>query len=145
MLEIINKYRNGKKVICCGSSKGATAALMFGILCKADKIIIGSPQYLIGDYLEENDFYLGVKRCICSEPNATEILNAVLRDLVQKEEYLPKICLLYSSKERHYSDQLSPLIKDLKTRGADLSLLDGEYLDHKDVAKYYPGYLKQNL
>ena len=143
--EIIDKYSKNKKIVCCGSSKGGTAALIFGFLCNASKVIAGSPQYYIGDYLEENDFYLGVKKSICSDCNATEKLNAVLKDLIWNRNHQPKICLLYSSKERHYVDQLLPLIEDLKSRGFDLSLKDGEYPNHQDVGRYYPNYLKSNL
>lgn len=145
VIEIINKYAKNKKLVCCGSSKGGSAALIFGFLCHASSIIVGSPQYYIGDYLEENDFYLEVKKSICSDNNATEKLNSVLRDLIFNGNHFPKVCLLYSSKERHYQDQLLPLIEDLKKSGIVLTLKDGEYPNHQDVGKYYPAFLKSNL
>lgn len=54
---------NARKVICIGSSKGASAALIYGNICGANDIIIGSPQYHIADYLSSNDYH----RCILNE------------------------------------------------------------------------------
>ena len=54
---LIKKYGSNKEIICCGTSKGAWAALFYGIRLNVSKIIVGSPQYYIGTYLNEKPYH----------------------------------------------------------------------------------------
>lgn len=54
--EIAEKCR-AKKIVFAGSSKGGSAALLYGFRMNVNQIICGSPQYKIGDYLNANDYH----------------------------------------------------------------------------------------
>ena len=57
VLSLIRRIREkagAKRVIGVGSSKGGTAALLFGCMLPMDAVIIGAPQYYIGRYMQEH-------------------------------------------------------------------------------------------
>lgn len=72
-----DKYNN---IIFCGSSKGGTAALLYGLKMNVTKIIIGSPQYKIGEYLLQNEYHkLLLKEIIGDSGVTVDFLNNILK------------------------------------------------------------------
>ena len=147
VLDIINQIKNDcsiKHIIMVGSSKGGSSALMYSLKMDCvDSVVIGAPQYYIGNYLMTKK-HLPVLKAICGDEsiNSIERLNTLLPSLIQNSESKPIIYIHYSSEEHTYEEHVSPLIKDLRKHGycvyEDSSYT---YKDHKDVAKYFPQYL----
>ena len=54
LIRRIREQTGAKRVIGVGSSKGGTAALLFGCMLPMDAVIIGAPQYYIGSYMKEH-------------------------------------------------------------------------------------------
>ena len=86
--ELIDKYSYGKKVYFCGTSKGGSAALLYGLEHPDSVIVSGSPQYYIGDYLNQNDYHRKIKDAICSTSNTDEILNNLLSSSIKEHASL---------------------------------------------------------
>ena len=139
IIDIISQHSLNKKLFFCGTSKGGSAALFYGLLMNADHIIIGSPQYFIGDYLKQNNYHIKIAESICPSGNRTMLLNSILKETICNKTFTGDINLLFSSNEGSYKDHLEPLIFDLKK--FNLSVYDAQYSSHNQVAYYYPNYL----
>ncbi len=137
------------KVICLGSSKGGSSALMYGILNEADTVVIGSPQYYVGDYLDETEYRAQIMERITGKvrSEAQNELNQLLPDLINSKRtgHKPDVYLHYSVKEPAYAHHVANLIPDLRKNGFHVFEDVHEYLEHADVAKEFPKFLQRTL
>lgn len=143
---IINR-NNIKKIIFIGSSKGGFAALNFGLEWKDSAIIIGAPQYYLGDWLnspanqETLNYIVG---SITSEK--VEYLNRMLPNKLEKcRENNSKIYLHYSTEEHTYKEHIQYLLEDIKSYGYAYEVDEKDYIDHGKVSLYFPPYLVKTL
>lgn len=144
--EITNKG-NYKKVIYVGTSKGAYAALNFGIEKNVD-MIIGAPQYYLGDYLNDEGEKLGTLKYIVGNINDENIkvLNNLLPNKVMNaDNYKGKIYLHYSTEEHTYEEHIKWLIDDFDKKGIDYEEDVCTYTNHSDVSLHFPNYLVSTL
>lgn len=132
-----------EEMFFCGTSKGGTSALYYGLLCKADKVIIGSPQYYLGDYLSENEYHKNILTSICNDVEAVDILNDLLPTLIKKNicKETVETFIMYSDKERSYESHLKPLIDDLKASGVKVTEKMQNYSNHSDIGLFYPEWM----
>lgn len=140
----IRKKYGINETITAGSSKGGSAALMYGILCKSEKVVIGAPQYYLGSYLN-TDAHKCLLKAIMGNTSveSVEKLNCVLRDKISGEYAgRPDVYIHYSPQEHTYSEHIKDMITDLKANGFTV-YEDNEYSykEHNEVAKYFPVYL----
>lgn len=141
--EIINKYSLNRTTYYLGTSKGGTAALMYGIKNNGDYIIAGSPQLYIGDYLNENDYHRELLFGISKRKDAIDILNNVLVKIInEKNMFNGKIFLLISSKEESFSHHIEPLISIL-SKYNNLNYTDRLFCNHNDVGLFFADYAKK--
>lgn len=141
---IISKYSEGKITYFCGTSKGGSAALLYGLRLNGDFIICGSPQYYIGSYLSENAYHRQLMAGICRSSNAKDLLNDLLPKEVSKHGN-KKVFLLISKNEKSYAEHLKPLIYDLEQNQYQLSVFDARYQNHDEVGLYFVSYIEQIL
>lgn len=145
IVALIAKYAKNRM----GSSKGGSAALLYGILCRADMTISGAPQYYIGDYLNCDSHRKILKGIYgSSEQEAVIALNEILPCAVKDhagDSHL-KVYVHCSKNEHTYKDHVEAMVRDLNQNGYSV-LLDAEYyyMDHQDVAKHFPPYLLKVL
>ena len=132
-----------KETIFVGTSKGGTSALYYGLLMHADKILIGSPQYRIGDYLSENEYHQRILDSIINIEDGIDKqwLNFYLEDLISRTDYEGCITMVFSSKENGYSHHIEPLISKMLERGFKLKLHDEGFDCHSDIGIYFKKYL----
>lgn len=145
---LIGMYGKGKKCVFCGTSKGGSAALYYGLCFHNSEIIIGSPQYFIGDYLNENDYHRMILRSICDTKDSVDILNGLLPNCIEENKDKANenvIYLMISSKEKSYQHHLLSLINQLTKSGYNVCVNDAKYDKHNDIAFHYPMYLKKLL
>lgn len=141
--KLIDKFieeLNIKKIFCIGSSKGGYAALYFGLEKKAT-IIIGAPQYYLGNYLncEANKHIL---KYILGDINDKKIkeLNLILqKKLAISNE--AQIFMQYSNLEHTYDEHIKFLIEDIKKYNINCKTECMNYLNHSDVSLFFPEYL----
>lgn len=148
ILSLIGKYRGTQKLVTAGSSKGATAALLYGLRCGADAVIVGAPQYHLGTYLAQ-PHHRNILEGICGDGSeeAVQKLNALLPDQIRKSAGTETTVFLHCSPLEHtYEDHVKDLLADLKACNyAVHEDLDDSYSDHAKIGQYFSGYLFRTM
>ena len=142
---LIAEYAKNRKIVTVGSSKGGTAALLYGVLCGADITISGAPQYYIGNYLN-CDSHIEILKSIYGDSGkeAVDALNNVLPYAIKEnsKNKLPKVFIHCSKNEHTYKEHVEDMVKDLVDNGyVVIKDIDYSYTEHQDVAKFFPQYL----
>jgi hypothetical protein len=151
LIESVKEKVNATTVIYCGSSKGGWAALNFGLACKPtdkDVIIAGAPQYYLGNYIRNFAPAFRFLKGNCSDDElVVKELNEHIQRKIQhkdkKEEI--KIYLHYSSQEHTYSEHIQGLLSDLHENGYAVAEDRKEYVDHSEVALWFPQFLTGSI
>lgn len=149
LIQTIRKRTGAARVIGVGSSKGGTAALLFGVKLHFDILILGACQYFIGSYMQEHK-----PECLAlltgnQTPSAQEIadLDCIVRHAVtdRRNDKKPLIHLHYSDKEHTYSEHIEPMLQDLEACGYTVVEDVGDYTRHTDVSIHFVPYLQRIL
>ncbi|WP_163654758.1 accessory Sec system protein Asp2 [Listeria sp. PSOL-1] len=148
LIQKIVKRKKYKEVIFIGTSKGGYAAMYYGLKLKADAVIAGAPQYLLGNYLtdipEKRKTLLGMTGG--NHEFSVPYLNRLIKDrILNKESQQTKFYLHYSTVEHTYDEHISFLLEDLKKNGYQVFEDKRDYEKHQEVAIYFPPYLKETL
>lgn len=96
ILDVIDRlYLTKENVTLCGGSKGATAALYFGIKYNYKNIICSAPQVMIGDFNKKvhKDVYEHMIKC---EEDKT-LLNNIIKENISDDKEINKNIYLFSS------------------------------------------------
>lgn len=151
---VINLINNVKikykfnEIIFSGTSKGAWSSLYFGLTMNCDKIIVGSPQYYLADYLNI-DNHKKILEKIIGNNNFSESekkLNELLKDLIYNSKNKSvEIFLQFSKEEEDYFDHIFPLINDLQEQEYNVSLERCSFKNHNDIGLVFPNYLIKNI
>ena len=132
-----------------GSSKGGTAAVMFGLLSGSDRIIAGAPQLYLGDYLTSQVAHIPVLDAMAGDHAAATVerYNRIIPEVIQTvpETDITKILLHYSPKEHTYHTHIAEMIAMLESRGFAVEHDVQSYLNHGDVAKFFPALCRREL
>ena len=147
LIESIRSRVEAQIIITCGSSKGGTAALLYGLKLGVKYVCIGAPQYYIGKYLNDERHIKILQSMLPSNYTKQDIeaLNEVLQHSIRICNNKPIIYIHYSKNEHTYKEHIRDMITALRLN--DFSIYENieNYENHKDVAIYYPPYLKQTL
>lgn len=143
LIELIRRKSNSNQIITCGSSKGGSAALYYGLKVNAEAIICGSPQYKIAHYLtkkrdNESTYWKDIFSYIEGNEYGLEEIDNILNDCIRQYRGHTKVILLYSSKEASWGEDVHQLYSDLKDAGLlDLDYSkDLEYTVHDEIGTY---------
>lgn len=149
LTELIRKIAskcNADEIIYAGSSKGGSAALIYGFKNNADHILIGSPQYHLGEYLSENEYHEKIRDAIIGGTKYDKSwLDALVETCMKNSDKKSVVHLMYSSKEASYERDVSCLIDDMIRNGIRLEAVDAGYESHGDTGVYFSAYLKDQL
>ena len=145
LISSVKKQVDIKHTIYAGSSKGGYAALYFGLDDENSDIIVGAPQYYLGNYLKEThphilEFIMGN-----NEEEGVEYLNNLLSGKIINCKYNGKIFIHYSTEERTYKGHIKYLLNDLKGNDIPTNVDESRYTSHADVSKYFPKYLVDSI
>ena len=137
------------KIILFGSSKGAYAALNFGLRYPDSDIVIAAPQYYLADYLD-TERNRGIISDILGGKNSAEeceTLNRRLSKIIASDEFASKqrVFIHYSNQEHTYHEHISYMLTDIKQRGIALEEDIGDYKDHDSLKYYFPGFLTKTV
>lgn len=149
--EVIRKYSAGMdKRAFIGSSKGGTAALLYGIRLMADEVIMGAPQYYIGAYLTEKQDHIPLMKGVAGNCSNGQIerLDDLLPNLIRQSalsDKKPLMVLHYSKEEPTYPLHIHPMVDDLTANGFSIEEDIESYTDHISVASYFPQLVKKRL
>lgn len=146
---------NYKKIIFVGSSKGGYAALNFGLSVSGCTIIIGAPQYRLGDYLtdpsnklEETLKYISGEKIDTLEEWKFTLLNEHLQKKIERNTLNAptiNIKIHYSDQEHTYQEHIKDLLHELQTNGYQLYEEVEHYTNHSDISLYFPDFLLSQL
>ena len=117
LIKSVIKKTNTGRIIFCGSSKGGWAALNLGLQFEGANIVIGGPQYFLGDYLISSENFDTLEHIIGKKtPEKMEMLNGYLRKRIVENPYKAsqRIFLHYSDQEHTYVEHIKDLLEDLK-------------------------------
>lgn len=147
---MIDKY-SYDNLYFAGSSKGGWAALNIAASMegRVKAVIIGAPQYLLGQYLlaPANVTTLNtVKSLNFDEADESSLVAELDNHIKNKIKGLhnTKVYLHYSNKEHTYDNHIVYLVKDLKK----VTIIEedvADYSDHQDVSLYFPKYLRKTV
>lgn len=142
LIEKIKRETNSNECIFLGSSKGGYAALYFGMNFNNSKIIVGAPQYFLGNYLK-GDANQHILEYIMGDKSDESInyLNKLLHKKITSSINRYSIYIHCSKEEHTYKNHISYLIEDLKenSRYVETEILN--YREHNEVGVYFPRYL----
>lgn len=136
-----------KKEFYIGSSKGGYAALYFGVGRKNTYIVVGAPQYNLGNYLSlpEHTEILKFIMGNCSQESISILNNLLKNKLFKNQDNGNKIFLHYSDKEETFDSDLKYLVDELKVLNYDNEFDIEHYDSHAELTQYYPQYIKKIL
>ncbi len=150
-LQLISEMR-GKygysHVYTAGSSKGATAALYFGLEIGADAVFYGSGQFHLGDYLfidKHKPIFYAMMGLEASEREVI-LLNGIIPEQISSHHNSPTIVHL------HYSLDEPSYMKKIELLKAALDAADIVYTEtiesftkHSDNGHYFGPFLLREL
>jgi len=117
-------------------------SLYYGLVCNADLIIAGAPQYFYGNYLSENEEHLKILNSIMGDTSDQSIdyLNKLLRNEIHNHNGVKKtkVAIHYSKNEHTYQEHIIHLLKDLRELNYNVEEHIENYPDHGQVAYYFP-------
>lgn len=132
-------------VIFAGSSKGGTAALLHGVTLGVGKVVVGAPQYKVGDYLsgaapQVLKFMTGG---VTEEHRS--FLNASVKEILGHGQRRTRIRVLVGTDDHHYPNHVRPLLVDAQEAGYTTQevLLAG--VPHEEVGKVFRHLLAAEL
>lgn len=149
LIRAIREKCGAKRVIGVGSSKGGTAALLFGCMLPMDAIIIGAPQYYIGTYMREHkpDSLALLATSSGGTPTAEDIafLDAIVPQAVRACKTPPRVYIHYSDQEHTYQEHIADMLRDFQECDFPITEDVADYAKHTDVSLYYQPYLLKIL
>jgi hypothetical protein len=143
----IEKLSKSYKIITVlGSSKGGSAALLYGIKIHANRIIVGAPQYFIGDYLDNKKHYKILEGIFEGNLINKNFLNSIIKNNIHNNNSIepkPEIFIHYSKNDNTYENHISQLIEDLELNNYHINIDVKNYSDHAEVGYYFSKYLSR--
>jgi len=147
LLDAIIQKVSPKKIIFCGSSKGAWAALNFGLQYPNSYIIAGAPQYYLATYLIEDDSLITLEHIIGERTaEKVEYLDTYLKNrITQCKNHHNHLFLHYSNQEHTYFEHIKDMVEDLETAQYQITYHIESYLEHSDISYYFPDFLVSTI
>ena len=148
LIDRVREQTGAKRLIFCGSSKGGYTALNFGLDYPGSYMVVGGPQYFLGQSLLDTGNIEALKHIagqVCKEK--VEFLNEYLPKKVAANRYAPsqRIYLHYSDSEHTYEEHIRYLRRDLAKKGYRCSEDVAHYKEHGEISLYFPEFLLHSV
>lgn len=148
LIDRVREKTGAKRLIFCGSSKGGYTALNFGLEYPESYMVVGGPQYFLGQSLLDTENYDALKHIVgqvCREK--IEYLNQYLPKKVLQNPYTDsqRIYLHYSDSEHTYEEHIRYLRSDLAGKGYHYSEDVAHYKEHGEISLYFPEFLLHSV
>ncbi|PEH49528.1 YqiA/YcfP family alpha/beta fold hydrolase [Enterococcus faecium] len=148
LIRKILRYGKYKKIIFVGSSKGGYAATYFGIKSKATDLVVGGNMYFLGNYLSDSPVKEPILKAMMGKTDDSVItkLNNLLKNRIEKNDYLPNLYIHYSKKDHMYNEHIKYFLKDYKEANGKIKSVDiADYKKHQEIKYYFPNFLLDSL
>lgn len=146
-IDTMIEHTKPKKVIFCGSSKGAWAAMNFGLQYENSFIIAGAPQYYLATYLIEDDSLITLEH-IMGERTEEKVtyLDTYLQKRIQScKDHGNQIFLHFSNQEHTYFEHIKDMVDELEDHNYQVTYHIESYLEHSDISYYFPDFLVSTI
>lgn len=131
-----------ENVILCGSSKGGSAALYFGLKYGYGEIISGAPQIQIADYLASLEHTQQTLSHITDDvPMLVSELNNLIENQIIAFSGKTELTFFSSDNDWQYKVHLLPFLKKLDDINLTYSLEISDYPSHGEVGTYFGYFL----
>ena len=136
LIDYVIHKGNYNKLYTCGSSKGGTAAVYYGLKNNVDVIVAGACQYRVGDYLSRHQHkeHPHLWKLVVGEEIDEEwvkILDEKLEKMIEmRKDSQSFIKLIYSTEEHTYPEHVIHLIEKLDACG----------IHHEDQIESFPSH-----
>ncbi|MEX3611027.1 heparinase II/III family protein [Rothia sp. LK2588] len=140
--ETKNKFNiSNQKVICVGSSKGGSAAIIHGLISGAHEIVVGAPQYRIGSFLKTP--HPNILEYITGGTADSDVawLDNFIPKLLSSYPPIPKFTILVGREDHHYKNHIIPLVDRLNQLGFSNDFFLLPSAPHSDIGKVFTQYL----
>ncbi|GAB2561180.1 hypothetical protein [Gracilibacillus alcaliphilus] len=150
LIDSVKESLSINKTIYCGSSKGGWAAIYYGVREPKSKIIAGSLQYLLGNYITSNErrSYNIMSYVMGKNFDESDIkyLNNLLRQTIFENKNKGwDLKLHYSVAEYTYNDHMIYLLKDLDDFNIEYDEDVQNYKSHGELSLYFPPFLLKSI
>jgi hypothetical protein len=147
LIDTVIKNHAIKRIITCGSSKGGSAAIYFGLINNANYIFSGACQFLVGTYLGREEHIRILEGMIGDLDKETMIakLDTKIAEIIRQHKNSNAINLLYSTEELTYERQIIPLKACLDDYGVTYNEKIEQFKDHSEVGNVFPIYVCNEL
>lgn len=131
-----------ERIVICGSSKGAFAALYYGLKYSYGYVVCGGPTIFLGNYLiDKAPGARGVAEYIAGsiDEESKQYLNNLMFSIPIKN--YPDIHLHIGRGDPRYEGDVLPFLKYLEQKGVPYNIDIGEYSEHGEMSKHFPPFL----
>lgn len=144
----IAQIRPGK-LLFIGSSKGGYAAMNFGLRYPGSAMVLASPQYYLGTYLDCPKWRDTLEEILGSplRPQDKEALDRRLKERIASDPFASTqtVYLHYSRREHTYQEHIRDLLADLRRAGLTVCQDVRDYASHQELRYYFPNYLRETV
>jgi hypothetical protein len=146
---VANQQNIPNTIITCGSSKGGTAALYFGMKYNYGHIIAGGMQVKVGSYLHGLSEYTKetVLKLITggSSEADRDNLDKHFEDVFKNNKTTSNINLHIGKGDHHFESHLKPLLTILDDRNVKYNLEIKDYMEHTGLATHFPPFISDTI
>jgi len=149
LIETISKKINvdKKNIICCGTSKGGYAAILYALTYGYGHCVVGSPTIYLGNSLLVEGNLREHAKIISGNINQSSIkwMNNILLSKT-KTTNTCKINVIIGEGERRYNKHLLPFMEFVKdNKNIVFQTQVEDFKEHKKIAKFYPPFARNTI
>jgi|SRR5699024_4575791 len=149
LIDNISAQINVKKenIICCGSSKGGYASILYALTYGYGHCVVGSPTIYLGNSLLVEGNLREHAKIISgnTDKNSIKWLNNILLSQI-KTKKLCKIHIIIGDGERRYDKHLLPFMELVKeNENIIINTQIENFKEHNKVAKFYPSFARKTI
>ncbi|MDU4912103.1 heparinase II/III family protein [Clostridium baratii] len=137
-----------KDIIMIGNSKGGYSSIYYGVKYNVGNIIVGAPQYYLGDFLLEQGKHMEVAQSICGEDKketGKKFLNEIMENHLLNNNIKSNILIHVGRGDYHYTKHIKPFINLLKSKNVYYRLDIGDYETHNELKQFFPIFLMDEI
>lgn len=151
LIESIMEKGKYKKIYTAGTSKGGSAAIIYGLKYNANDIFAGACQYRLGKWLSSpvHTRIIDGMRGETEREDFVEMMNKYMENVIlQNKNSTSTIHLVYSKKENTYDIHIKELIEDLRKNNIGVVEEECYFEEHNavgyDFIPYLTGWFNDN-
>ena len=145
IIEKVLMSGNYRHVYTAGTSKGGTAAIIYGLKYDAECVFAGACQFYVGNWLKApvHRAILDKMRGRVQLDSFVELMNEFVKKVIIEHQNSDTVIhLVYSKKEHTYQNDIVALIEELKRNNIRLIEIERFFEEHNDVGYAFVPYVQ---